>query len=102
MSFSTDDSAIKVQPGSELEKAVASAKSVSEIQQILFQAAQDQHLIQRDEFDPNGHNHFAFREVAPGTVAAARGVARVVRLNGVVHSLTGTDEADLNRQETEL
>lgn len=102
MAFFANDSAIKVAPGSELEKAVSAATSVSEIQQILFQAAQDQHLIQRDEFDTEGRNHFAFRQVDPGTQAAAKGVAKVLVVDGQKHVIEGKDDAELAVNELAL
>jgi hypothetical protein len=94
------NSAIKVTPS--LEQEIAGASSNSEIQAILHRAAIDQKIVEPDPFDPRGENWFTMRPVAPGSVSAAKGFAKVVRLNGEVHSLIGTDEADLTRQETEL
>jgi hypothetical protein len=102
MSFFPNDSAIKVAPGSELERAVSAAKSVSEKQQILFQAAQDQHLIERDGFDSEGRNHFAFHPVEPGTLAAAKGYATTVTIDGVKHVLEAGTEQELLAKETAL
>jgi hypothetical protein len=86
-------SAIKVPAGSDLEKAIANASSVSEIQSLLHEAARAQKLIEPDPFDTDGKNWFGYRPVEHPAVANAPHV-KVLRINGVAHTIQAdTEEA---------
>ena len=95
--MSAGDSAIKMTPA--LEKAVASAGSVSEIQNLMHQAALDQGLVAPDKMDRDGQDWYSYHAVEQ---PVPQGVAKTLVLNGVKHVLEGTDDADLQQKELEL
>src|ERR1700680_3250196 len=97
MSFSTDNSAVKVQPGSELEKAIAGATTGSEIQNLLHAAAVDQRLIERDPLDRTGQDWFSHHVVEPGT--APRGFAKTLVVEGKTIILESPTEEGLVQAE---
>jgi hypothetical protein len=99
MAFSPEQSAIKVPAGSALEQAIASAKSVQEIQSLLWAAARAQNLIEPDFLDPEGRNHFAFHTVAQ---PAPKGYARTITLNGKKIILEADSEEGLVQKELEF
>jgi hypothetical protein len=94
------NSAIKVTKS--IEEEIASASSVSQIQEILHRAAVGQKLIEPDGFDPEGKNWYGFHAVEPGTVAAAKGFATAVTIDGKKHILEAGTEEELRAKETEL
>lgn len=100
MAFFADDSSIKVQPGSELEKAIASATSVSEIQNLLHEAAVSQHLVERDPLDRDGKDWFSHHVVEPGT--APRSFAKTFVVDGKKYILECDTEAGLAHEELVL
>jgi hypothetical protein len=102
MASFANDSAIKVAPGSELERAIAGAGSVSEIQTLLHDAARAQKLVEPDPFDTDGKNWFGFRPVEPGSVAAAKGFAKTLVIDGTKHVVEGATEAELVSNELAL
>jgi hypothetical protein len=66
---------------------------------LLHEAAINQRLVERDPLDRDGSDWFNHKIVETPTPTQ---VGKVIRLNGVVHSLVGKDENDIMRQETEL
>jgi hypothetical protein len=91
------DSAIKVTRS--LEAQISRAASTSEIQQILWAEAQKQKLIEPDAFDTLGTNHYAFHEVAPGSVTAAKGFAKTLVVDGQKIILEAATEEGLVQAE---
>ena len=93
------NSAIRTSP--ELEKLINAATSGAEIQEILHQEAIRQGLFAQAEKDPSIllPTQKAL-DMEAGLVVQP--LTRTVTVNGVAHTLEGTDEASLTRAEVEL
>jgi hypothetical protein len=102
MSFSTDNSAVKVPAGSELARAISQAASVSEIQNLLHAAAVSQHLIYKDPLDLTGQDYFSYHAVAAGSPAAARGFAKTISVDGQKIILESPTEEGLVQEELKV
>jgi hypothetical protein len=99
MAFFPKDSAIQVPAGSDLEKAIASASSVSEIQTLLHEAARAQKLIEPDPFDRDGQDWFSHHAVE---TPQPKGFAKTVTLDGKKHILQSDTEDGLVQEEIRL
>jgi hypothetical protein len=97
--MSDNASAIKVIPGSELERAIASADSVAAIQELLHQAAVDQHLIERDPLDRDGTDWFNHRIVDR---PEPRSFAKTIVVNGQKVILQSETEDGLVAEELKV
>jgi hypothetical protein len=93
------NSAIRTTP--ELEKLINAATSGAEIQEILHQEAIRQGLFAQAEKDPSIllPTQKAL-DMEAGLVVQP--LTRTITVNGVAHTLEGTDEASLTRAEVEL
>src|SRR5947209_6975572 len=94
MSFTPENSAIKVTPA--VEEHLRTLTSAEEIKDYLASVAVDQRLVTRDVYSPDILIPTALASGAP------KKVSRVINLNGVKHALVADDEAGLLAQETTL
>jgi hypothetical protein len=93
------DSAIKVPAGSELERAIASASSIVEIQNLLHEAAAAQGLIQRDPLDRDGTDWFSHHVVQQ---PVPQGFAKTIVVNGQKVILQSETEDGLVAEELKV
>jgi hypothetical protein len=99
MSHLMSDGASAIKVDSQLEKDIAAASSVSEIQELLHSAACAQGLIQKDPLDRDGTDWFSHHVV---TAPQPKSFARTVVANGVKHVVEGATEAELQANELAL
>jgi hypothetical protein len=93
MSWTPEDSAIKVTP--EIKKALETA-STEQIKEIMARAAVDQGLVRRDIFSPD------VLIPTPLASAAPKQIAKTVTVDGVKHIIEGATEMELAQNETTL
>jgi hypothetical protein len=98
MAFFPKDSAISVPAGSALEKAISEAPSVAAIQQLLHQAAVDQHLVERDLLDRDGTDWFSHHVVE---TPQPRAFAKTLVIDGQKIILESDTEDGLVKRELE-
>jgi hypothetical protein len=89
----------QIQVSKSLEEKIQAAVSVHEIQALLHQAAQDQHLIEPHSWDSNGSDYFGMRTVEP---PVAQGFAKSLVIDGVKHIIEGATEQELVANELQL
>lgn len=97
MSYTPENSAVKVPAGSDLEKAIAAAPNAEVIISLLHNAAVAQHLCVPDLYDEH-----LLHAVEPGSAAAAHNLAKVVTINGQKHTLEAATETELLAKENTL
>ncbi len=97
MSFSPEQSAIKMTP--ELEAKIAAAPDAQAIKTLMHDAAIAQNLVAKDPYDRDGKDWFGY---TPVQQPIPQGEVRVVIVNGQKHILEGASQDELQHKELEL